>query len=905
MYYKIFKKLRNSNFAIVIIFTTIINFIIYGKMLIGSHIYMYVDIGSDTINIYYPSLYYLVNSMKSGNFDLFIPYIALGNSVFSIITQMLDPFFVILLLIPMKYLPLGILITSILKIYIISVFAFLIFKRYFKSRSAQVICPLIYTFSSYIILWGQHQTFLKSMMLFTVFMYLLDKFIFDEKSNKFIFILLISFFSCSSIYFFYATGIFSVIYMTFWVFNNRLTLKSYFLKCCQLLGMAISGMFLSMVLILPWVESFLTSNRGSSSSITLSSLFDIDLKHILSTLGRMYSTNLFGNALNYSGELNFYEAPMLFTSILTILSIVALLLIKNYRKTTLVVLLLSLVAISLPIVNFIFNFTIDSYRWTFIVTYISIFAVGNLLDYTYSFLEKKVLVRVGLITFLLTSIAFLLIRNYVGKININSLICTYIFLLIFCFLLTVNKNSSKVYLRVALIFFVALELIINNYSLINNRGLVSKDEWNNSYYNDGTREAVDYIKEIDNQIFRIQRDNISVSLNDSLVHGYMGLNSYNSLNKFSYDDYIQNMNLETGVVIKKDGGGNHFEIDEMDYLINSLLGVKYIISDNDEYLPENYLKINEIDGKKIYKNKLDIQFAYTYSNEYSKESFMNSNAINKYDYLLNGFFYTDKESENEFTKYENDENKFIGRTIINKDNIDELDLINISATIDKDKIKIAPETNDPIMIYEFEQETNESMLLTIDITAKNNTEVEIYYSSNGEFSQDNSQYKLFKKKNGQVSFVLPKGVKYLRIDPSKDKSELYIRDISLYSLDQLNYKEKIKELNQYPLKNIDYKNSNLTGTISNESNNDIMLVIPFSFNSGIKAYVDEEVREVSNINGGLIGIKIESGNHNIRIDFTPKMWNVGKYISIFSISIYIISLIICKLKNKKAGRKND
>ena len=96
----------------------LLTLIIFNQYIFGDKVYIFTDIGSDTNVSFWPVYKYLIESIKNGDLSLWSFNIGIGGSIFSLGIFLFDPFNLILILSPIKYLPYGLLIANILKMYL-------------------------------------------------------------------------------------------------------------------------------------------------------------------------------------------------------------------------------------------------------------------------------------------------------------------------------------------------------------------------------------------------------------------------------------------------------------------------------------------------------------------------------------------------------------------------------------------------------------------------------------------------------------------------------------------------------------------------------------------------------------------------------------------------------------------
>ena len=143
-------------------------------------------------------------------------------------------------------------------------------------------------------------------------------------------------------------------------------------------------------------------------------------------------------------------------------------------------------------------------------------------------------------------------------------------------------------------------------------------------------------------------------------------------------------------------------------------------------------------------------------------------------------------------------------------------------------------------------------------------------------------------------------VKNIRLSLGHGNQEVKINNIKIYKKKDI----LSSALNNKDLFNItEFKEDKITGTISNER--DKVLVFSIPYDNGWKITVDNKKVETFNANGGLLGIKLEAGNHNIVLNYMPKGLIIGMCISIITYVILIIFYITGKTKKNVRKSRNN
>ena len=192
--------------------------VLFGRFILGPYAYVYEDIGSDTFHINFP-LYMMFSDFLHG--EGYAPYVlraGLGMDISSYLYQYINPLNLLVVAAPQRYLTWAVLFATYCKLLIMGFAAYGLFRRLLGHELAGVASALLWTFSGYVTLWGQHYGFCMSLMLFTVFLLLVYLYAEDtEKSRNWLLVPWITLMLFTNYYFLYTSGIvgaaFLVIYL--------------------------------------------------------------------------------------------------------------------------------------------------------------------------------------------------------------------------------------------------------------------------------------------------------------------------------------------------------------------------------------------------------------------------------------------------------------------------------------------------------------------------------------------------------------------------------------------------------------------------------------------------------------------------------------------------------------------
>lgn len=883
---------NNKNLVILSLILLGSIFIIYKDFITYKKLYVYIDVGSDTYNQYLPMYKYLIGSIKSGDLSFWSFNIGIGASTLSLTSMLLDPFNIILIFIPIKNITYGIIIATVLKIYLCGILFYFYLNKIKITGYSAIIGSVLWAFNGYSILWGQHYQFLTFMFYFTLLMYSVERFFKDNK--RILLILSIAIASMQSPYFMFMATIYIILYATYvYIYFNKFNFRGYLIWMARNAGNYLLGIGLCAVLFVPQVYILINSPRVGSSYPTPNVLWASE--YICAHITRIFSNNIMGTT-NYIGPWNYYEIMILSSSAITILlcpQIVYMVKERKQKKLIIASGILIIIGIISPIISWIFNdLNAVTTRWSFLIIFTLIINISTVLNFIIknNFLNKKLfkIQCYGSIIILGIAIVGVLLKSSVNfsKKTTVFIILQYIWIIAIILILmeVINlfiKSKKTIYLILILIVVVG-EVTANSYVTVNLRQTLKPDYiYNHEGYYDNCNEIIRKLKENDKSNYRIDKTFYSGWLDDSLFQNYNGIKSYNGLNNPSYLEFVNGLN---GKLL--DNHPNYIAGFDGRENILSLLGVKYVLSKN-KLCSDNYILKDKSNDIYIYKNKNSRPLAFTYDSYVNKDEFQKMSIEDKENILLNSVvlnYDSDKVAKGNLTNVEYNE--------INNYKFDMKNVELIKRDENKEIIYKAI-NDDPNIIMDFEKDNLCDITIYMDIKSSSNTKGKIYYKSNdNEFNEmDSIDFHVKEGKNSYKLKINAHNMEKIRVDIGKTNEVVEIQNIKMYKQIKNELDTKYDELN---IKR--FENCNIEGNIF--TNQDKILFFSIPYDKGWKVKIDGKEVETLKINIGFLGIDLPKGNHNIEVTYVPQGLKLGMCITSMSFIIIVIILIL-NLKNKK------
>ena len=628
------KYFDDHGFYILLFLLTLISFFVFKDFIFFNKIYLYKDIGSDSINANYTHGFQVAYYMQNISF---IPkwsfYQGMGQNIFPF--SIPDPYYLVLMLFGPNNLAYGIAYMEIAKIFSAGIFFYLFLKKMRVSGYAAVVGSLLYSFSGFIILGSCWTIFSTEAVYIALLLYAFEKLFQDNKI--FLFPVAICLIAINQPFDLFLTGLFLIAYLLFRYFNeNTFNFKKLSLLLLKVAGLGLLAVLISAFFLFPNIIQMLESPRVGGESSYFSKLisrpvFFFEGKlHNVTALMRFFSNDMMGTGSDFKGWYNYLEAPLFYCGLINFLLIPQLFRFLNKKRKIIFLILISafLLPVILPFFRYTFwGFTGDYYRlFSFFVSIILLLysvIVLNHLDGNYKI--NPVILGISIAVLL-----FILFHNYFPNEEIiredvrNK---TAIFLIIYAILLfLLNLGRIKNIIKLIILFLILVELISFSDATVNDRPVIAGAELKQKVgFNDYSIDAVNYLNARDKSFFRVTKDYssgpaIHSSINDAQVQNFYGTPSYTSFNQLNYIKFLQGVEIIKGNE-ETETRWAHGLIETP--ILHPFANVKYGLSKSPgSFLRDfNYDSLTTIGNVQIFKNRASLPLGFTYSKFISLKDF--------------------------------------------------------------------------------------------------------------------------------------------------------------------------------------------------------------------------------------------------------------------------------------------
>ncbi|MGB5219142.1 MAG: YfhO family protein, partial [Smithella sp.] len=353
--------------------------------------------------------------------------------------------------------------------------------------------------------------------------------------------------------------------------------------------------------------------------------------HYLTALMRFFSCDILGTGNYFKGWRNYLEAPLFYCGLISLVLFPHFLNLSDKRKK--IIYFAFILVFVLPVIFPFFRYAF----WLFTGNYYRIFplfvALAILLialksiDHINSASKTNIKITLATLLFLV----FLLYYPYDNAKIIDHHIRNIVVLFIITYSVLIyimQFKRIKNYVKIILLFIIAIELICFSGITVNKRPVMSHKETTMKVgYNDYTVNALHFIKSADKSFFRISKDYSSgtamhKSINDAAAQDFYGTPSYHSFNQINYVNFLKEMNIME-LTKEQQTRWNRGLVGWP--LLHSFASVKYALTkdQSSNLLHFGYYPIASFGDVQILQNKFALPLGFTYERYISLKDFQN------------------------------------------------------------------------------------------------------------------------------------------------------------------------------------------------------------------------------------------------------------------------------------------
>ena len=627
---------------------------VYQDFLFGGQLFLFLDIGSDTVNAMYTRLVQLAAYVRDEGLPGWSFHQGMGANIFA--RSLGNPLEWPLFLMGAESLAYGIVWITVFKVVLGGLFFYLYLRELKLSAYVTLIGGLLYAFSGFMILGGSWYSFSMEALHLAILLYAFERYF--RCGSWWLFPLVIGLIAAARPFNLYTFSVFFTFYSVFrFVDVHGLKWQALSIFLLRLMGLGILGAGLVSFFLFSNILEIVESQRSSGGAASVSSMLQArpffstgsDL-YRLTEIMRFFSSDLLGTGSNYQGAMNYLEAPMFYGGLLTLLLFPQIFIFLKGRQrwcyaTLLVIILLPVIFPYIRYTYWLFSgdyYRILSFMVTIILMLMSLQALHHVLKY------KQINLFMLWTTLLLLLLALfypyeLSDANAAVKIDVGLAQMVAIFLIVYTILLTLIDRAA-LHGAILLVLLVAVITELSYFSTITVKraSLSEKMFESRAGYNDYTVETMAYLKEKDSSFYRVEKTYSSgpaehISLNDAQIQNYFGTKVYHSFNQPNYLRFLESMEFfdnQDPLLARRWING----LIQRPVLL-SFASVKYVLIQDERqqalFAQFGYSKLKQINDVIVLENSLVLPFGFTYDRYMTSADFETLGKGDKAIALLN------------------------------------------------------------------------------------------------------------------------------------------------------------------------------------------------------------------------------------------------------------------------------
>jgi uncharacterized membrane protein YfhO len=637
-----------------LIISLIVSVYVFFDFIVLDKVYLFKDIGSDSLNVYFPH-YFLISQYihDTHSFPTWSFRQGMGHDIFP--ASFGNPFNWIYYLIGGFKLSFAIVYVEISKAIISGLLIIKLLKIIKVESISAIIAGLTYSFSGYMIVGGGWYVFSSEAVFFALLLLSIE--IYLTSRNWFLIPIAVFFIGADNPFAYFYISLFAVFYLLFkYNFLSLSAKKNYWQDIGKIISYGMLGIGLSAIFSFGQILQMIDSARFSGESSLFQSLIEQDIlssyRHYMTSLYRLFSSDLLGNGSYFSGWGNYLEAPMHYSGLLAIILVPQLFVnfSKQQRLWFLVLLLLTFAILFFPHFRlFFWLFAGDYYRsialliLAFLIlcqTYLLHYYQQDKVQFNPYLLAVNILCCIGILFLPAES-------DYQISQNIRQLIV--VFLVFYTLLLLLSQfKVRKQYIMGLLLLAFATELAVFSHYSVNTRLSMNAFEVTDKKgFNDDSLRAVSFLANLDKGFYRVSKNYYSgpsmhKSFNDAKIQGYFGIASYHSFNHKGSLDFLSSVE----VISPSNEAQTRWTPDlNRRPMLQSITSHKYHLSKQPGYnTPPNYTFLKKIGDLTIYKHNNFLALGIGYKSYLRRSAFNKLPIYQKDIVLMNAVVVADNET---------------------------------------------------------------------------------------------------------------------------------------------------------------------------------------------------------------------------------------------------------------------
>lgn len=914
-------------------YIVVTSLVLYWQFIFGNVTFVFEDVAIDTYQHYLKVYEFFANTVKSGELTSYTFQYGFGNSIFSMIGWISDPFsmlgVVTGVILGSEYIYDSMMVIVILK-HICAGLICLKFLQEFKfSLKSSMIAAYVYAFNGYITTLGEHYFFANNPVYLILILLMLEKVIKGEHKTKYwcgllYSSVLVTMAGVATAYEILLAAGFYTLFRVIYIYGKNM--KNIFQRLGICLVFVLGGIGISSFILMPVVDKILGSNRIVHST-NLSTYFAFsDFPTIRTSILRFFSNQLEGTFNDFHGAGIYY--PNVFACFFTVMlvPVAAQFIYHTFKgKFTVKDKIFRMIPVCVVIFYIIDNF----------VPYLFSFFVGHYQSYAYIFLPMYAVlfaevidnVKKGIFsrrTNFITMLVSVAVIVWGGATSYNNGAVTSFMWLMFVAIMLIfgafsldllslsshgtlnpsDNNKIKKTAAVALVAVVSLNMLCENYITTHYKRSPVKKEIAHSEMI--TADIVNYVnsQEEDN-FFRIETNYYEgrmICFSYPFMFPMRATAYYDS----SQDNFVPSL-YQKMFDSKANMRWNHYfssksKVDTT--VLEDTLGLKYLLLTADPKR-DGWEKIEEYpeQGVALYQNT-GINSAGLFFDSYVTQEKADEMTFDERAIGLGTRLVIDDPAENidEFALKHFDDNDLNNNfpSVIISDSflMSNGSIDNVELTDAGYNVRATMNTNDSNLVFGLNTDIinnrNDSTQITFKLKDNSFVKNIVYLDFDGVWKEIpvtpqnvNNEW--------QYTLIVPQTATALAL--CGQTACQYDVNISSKTVASTYINEGIKLDNPK-------RGNTVTGTVNAQKNS--LLYLPIPFDKYWNAYIDGEKVDIMKANYAFMAVPVTAGQHSVTFIYSNKTYHTFRKVSIAAFILYNGFFAFCfivKYRRRKKGEK--
>ena len=598
---------------------------------------------------------------------------------------------------------------------------------------------------------------------------------------------------------------------------------------------------------------------------------------------------IFGNLLSYNEPTKVDGLPNFACGMLAVMlfGVFVFAFGIKIREKIATVIMLGVIAVScnMNILNFIwhgFHFTNQiPYRFAFIFSFVLAAAAFRAYD---MILTRGIKIYHLVLMLIAPSVVFVLYKisqgvdyRFEGAIKSSAIIAGAFWLIFVAAKVFPFKTQKTRNILMTIVLSAAMfsEFISNTQIGVQTVDTTNYTEYPATY--DDVEALLKYERENDKSPFYRTEMTQTYTLNDSALYGYRGLSQFSSAANVSVTVLCKRLGLYASEA------GNRYYYRTSTPVVNSLFGIKYLVKKSGVLNSEDWVMedLHTAGSSTLYRNRYPLSIGFMVSDKVLEMEDVSE--ANPFEYQ-NNLVYHLTDNQDEF---------FVPQPV---------------ALAEYDGLEVSKNGYGNYTFQNNTEESTGSATYTYDCIDGSY----IYGYANGSGGTcDHLEIKcgddvidsgkliesypiVFPMGNGQT------GEESTVKITSNEKHKTGNFKLMVYALKKERFEEFYNDLADEQVEIDKFTDCKISGKVSAQKDGVLFLSIPYE--KGWKVYIDGERVETFKVLQAMLGVKVCSGEHNIRIEYTPEGFTLGVTITFLSAALFIF---IAYFERKRRMRRKE